>query len=349
MKGKYLSLIALVVGFIWAFITASVHSMLFSILPLLAFTFGYFSTWRWGLLNGFLLFMGYTFATALMWFGIGPNLLYPLQYFFAFVFGGFSLLLIGTLAPTVRKGIRKIGPVVVISILTFFVVWCGSQAWPAYSYYYQIVIQSSENLEDLELYLPLAYVSGSVYEELLDNPLEDPMAPLTKDYQLETVGTGYGRMLKFIVNEMQWTKHPELPYVGNVIFREPGRSGNELMNLILPWQRESAPHQLIKLMPRYDAIPVNRVESQHSIGPVKVKESMVLEEFKVPIMVKSSTDAEFRLRLENRTDCGEWINFTYSKSNTYTELIIYEGRTSDEWLLVPVEVTNRLNIRGAGD
>jgi hypothetical protein len=76
---------------------------------------------------------------------------------------------------------------------------------------------------------------------------------------------------------------------------------------------------------------------------------MVLEEFKVPIMVKSSTDAEFKLRLENRTDCGEWINFAYSKSNTYTELIIYEGRTNDEWLLVPVEVTDRLNIRGAGD
>jgi hypothetical protein len=156
-------------------------------------------------------------------------------------------------------------------------------------------------------------------------------------------------MLKFVVDKMQWTKHPELPYVGNVIFWEPGRSGNRMMELIIPWQRESAPHQLIKLMPRYDVVPVNRVESQHSIGPVKTRESAVVEEFKVPIMVKSGTDADFELRLENRTGRGGWINFTYSKSNTYTELISYEGSTSDDWLLVPVEVTDRLNIRGVGD
>jgi len=73
------------------------------------------------------------------------------------------------------------------------------------------------------------------------------------------------------------------------------------------------------------------------------------EEFKVPIMVKSGTDADFELRLENRTGRGGWINFTYGKSNTYTELIRYEGSTSNEWLLVPVEVTNRLSIRGVGD
>ena len=323
--------------------------MLFALLPLVAFVFGYFSTWRWGLLNGFLCFLGYTFAMALMWFGIGPNLIYPLQYFYAFIFGGFSLLLIGALAPVVRRGIRKIGSVVVMIILTFFIVWCGFQSWPAYSYYYQIIVQSSENLEDLELYLPLAFVSGSVYEELLTNPLEDPMAPLTKDYHLEIVDTEHGPMLKFVINEMQWTKHPELPYVGNVIFWEPGRSGSRLMEMIMPWQRESAPHELVKLMPKYDVNPLNRVESQEFRGPIKVRESIALEEFRVPIMVKSSVDADFKLRLENRTGIGRWINFTYGKSNTYTELIEYEGSTGNEWLLVPVEVTDRLSIRGVGD
>jgi len=349
MKKKYLPSIAFAVGFLSAFLTAGVHSMLFTLLLLVAFVFGYFSTWWWGLLNGFLLFLGYTFAMALMWFGIGPNLIYPLQYFYAFVFGGFSLLLIGALAPLVRRGIRKIGSAVVLVIVAFFMVWCGFQAWPAYSYYYQIIIQSSENLEDLELYLPLAYVSGNIYKELLANPLEDPMAPLTKDYHLEIVDTEHGSMLKFVITEMEWTKHPELPYVGNVIFWEPGRSGNRLMEMIMPWQRESAPHQLIKLMPRYDAVTVDRVESQHYMGLTKVKESKIIEEFEVPIMVKSGTDADFEIRLENRTSRGGWINFTYSKSNTYTELIRYKGSTSDEWLLVPVEVTDRLSIRGIGD
>ncbi len=336
-------------GFIWAFITAGVHSILFAFLPLLAFVFGYFSTWRWGLLNGFLLFLGYTFATAFMWFGISVNLFYLLQYFYAFLLGGFSLLLIGALAPVVKRGIRKIGSVVVLIILAFFMVWCGFQAWPAYSYYYQIIIQSSENLEDLELYLPLGYVSDSIYEDLLANPLDDPMAPLTKEFDLEIVDTEHGPMLKFVINEMQWTKHPEFPYVGNVIFWEPGRFGNRFMEMFLPWQRESAPHELIKLMPRYDVVPVNTVESQEFRGPLKVRENLLLEEFKVPIMVKSGTDADFELRLENRTGSGGWINFTYSKSNTYTELIRYKGSTSDEWLLVPVEVTDRLSIRGVGD
>jgi len=350
---KWLPLLALVAGFIWAFITAGVHSMLFALLPLLAFAFGYFSTWRWGLLNGFLLFLGYTFATALMWRGD----LYSgglVQYINAFILGGFSILLIGALAPVVRRGIRKIGSVAVLIILAFLVVWCGFQAWPAYSYYYQVIIHSSENLDDLELYLPAGVVSGDIYEELYDNPLEDPRAPLTENYTLEMVDVEYGRMLKLDIFELRELDKPPPPgyghpYVGNIIFLQPGRVSNWLIEMVMPWQRESAPHQLIKLMPRYDVVPFNTVKSQEFIGPVKVRESMVVEEFKVPIMVRSGTDAEFELRLENRTGRGEWINFAYGKSNTYTELIRYEGSTSDEWLLVPVEVTDRLSIRGVGD
>ena len=119
--------------------------------------------------------------------------------------------------------------------------------------------------------------------------------------------------------------------------------------MVTPWQRGSAPHQLIKLMPRYDVVPFNTVSWGESIGPVKVKEDRVVEEFSVPIKVKSGTEAEIELRLENRTGRSQWINFTYSKSNTYTELIEYEGSTGDEWVLVPVEVTDRLRIRGIGD
>lgn len=346
---KYLPIIALVAGFIWAFITAGVHSIFFAFLPLLAFVFGYISTWWRGLLNGLLLFLGYTFATAFMWFGIGPNLIYLLQYFYAFILGGFSLLLIGALAPFVRRGIRKIGSVVVLIILAFFMVWCGFQAWPAYSYYYQVIIHTSQDLDDLELYLPAGAISEDIYEKLYDNPWEDPMAPLTKNYSKELVDTEHGRVLKLTLPELMDEGPPGYPYTGNIILWEPGRSGNRFMEMFLPWQQESAPHYLIKLMPRYDVMPVNRVESQKFRGPVKVRESKIVEEFKVPIMVKSGTDADFELRLENRTGRGCWINFTYGKSNTYTELVRYEGNISDEWLFVPVEVTDRLSIRGIGD
>jgi hypothetical protein len=346
---KYLPIIALVAGFIWAFITAGVHSIFFAFLPLLAFIFGYFSTWRWGLLNGFLLFLGYTLATAFMWYGTSINLIYPLPYFYAFILGGFSLLLIGALAPFVRRGIRKIGSVVVLIVLAFFMVWCGFQAWPVYSYYYQVIIHTTEDLDNLELYLPAGGVTGDIYEELYANSWDEPMAPLTRDFDLEIVDTEHGLMLKLALPELMKEGPRDYPYTGNIIFWEPGRSGNRFTEMILPWQRESAPHYLIKLMPRYDVNPVNTVESQKFRGPLKVRENLLLEEFNVPIMVKSDTDADFELRLENRTGWEGWINFTYSKSKTYTELIRYEGSISNEWLLVPVEITERLSIRGIGD
>ena len=224
-------------GFIWAFVTAGMHSMLFALLPLLAFVFGYFSTWRWGLLNGFLLFLGYTFATALMWFGIGPNLIYPLQYFYAFIFGGFSLPLIGALAPLTGKGFRKIRAITALIILVFFMAWCGFQAWPVYSYYYQVVIHTSEDLDNLELYLPTGVVVEDIYEELYDNPLDGPMWPTTKQCSKELVDTEYGQMLKLTLPELKNEGPPGYPYTGNIIFWQPEGFSNRLVEMIMPWQR----------------------------------------------------------------------------------------------------------------
>ena len=94
-------------------------------------------------------------------------------------------------------------------------------------------------------------------------------------------------------------------------------------------------------------MPVDRVNSQDYTGPLKVSESKIIEEFKVSIMVKTDTDIDYELKLENRTESGGWINFTYSKFNTYTEIVRYEGSTGNEWVLVPAEVTNRLTIQGS--
>jgi hypothetical protein len=346
---KYLPVMALVSGFIWAFVATGVHSMLFALLPLVAFLFGYYSTWWWGLLNGFLLFLGYAFATILMWFGFGPNLIYPIQYLVVFIFGGFSLPLTGALAPLAKNGFRKIRAVVTLIILAFFMVWCGFHAWPAYSYYYQVIIHTSEDVDNLELYLPTGVVREDIYEELYDNPLDDPGARLTENYSDELVDTEYGQMLKLTLPEPVNEGPPDYPYTWNVIFRQPELEGfrNSLAEMIMPWLRQSAPHQLIKLTPRYDTMPVDRVKSQEHIGPLKVGESKIIEEFKVPIMVKADVNVNFDLKLENRTESGGWINFTYSKLNTYTEIVRYEGSTGNEWVLVPAEVTNRLTIQGS--
>jgi hypothetical protein len=170
MKKRYLPIIALVAGFIWAFVAAGVHSILFALVPLLAFAFGYFSTWRWGLLNGFLLFLGYTMATAIMWRDI-LNAINLLTYFYTFTSGGFSLFLIGALAPLVKKGIRNFGSIVVIILLAATLSWCAYDALPTYSYYYQVIVHSSENIDDLELYLPIGTVNEEPYVELYNNPL----------------------------------------------------------------------------------------------------------------------------------------------------------------------------------
>jgi hypothetical protein len=230
-------------------------------------------------------------------------------------------------------------------------VWCGFQAMPTYNYFYQVTVHTTEDLDNLQLYLPAGVVAEDIYEELYESPIRDPMASLTREYDKELVDTEHGKMLKLTLSELMKGGPRGYPYTCYIIFAEPGLSlfGNRFAEVFFPWQRESAPHKLIRLTPRYNVNPVNTVKSRESLGPLKVKENKIIEEFTVPIMVRSDTNADFELRLENRTGWGGWINFTYSKSNTYTERVRYEGHTGDEWLHVPVEVTERLNTSGIGD
>jgi hypothetical protein len=331
LKKFYLPPVALVAGFMNAFIAAGVNSLFFCLAPVLAFVFGYFSSWKKGMLCGFMVFSGYTIATALMWRG-GLNLLYFGQYIYAFIFGGFSLPLLGALAPLVKNGLRRIGAVVAMVALVVIVVWCGYSALPHYSYYYQVIVQSSEDLDDLELYVPLGHVFGKPYTELYDNPYYLPAVGLSEEYKSEIVDTEYGPMLKLTLNGLEWHKSPDLQYTGNIIFMQKNVS-----------------RKLIHLVPRYSIAPVNTVTWGRAIGPVTMRESKVIEKFDVPVIIRSGKDAEIELWLENRTDRGEAINFAYNKSNTYTELVDFRGSTDRDWQFVPVEVMDQLDIRGVGD
>ncbi len=203
MKKIYLPLIAFVAGFVGGFITAGVHSLFFALLPLIAFVFGFFSSWRWGLLCSFLLFISYTFALSLIWWGSGnPNLFYPLPYIAAFIAGGFSLLLIASLAPLVRKVPKSFGSVSALVVLAIAFGWCVYTALPHYGYYYQVSIQSSEDLTDLELYLPVGTVSGQPYQELYRHAYKVP-EELTENFTQELVDTEYGKMLKFTIPSLE--------------------------------------------------------------------------------------------------------------------------------------------------
>jgi hypothetical protein len=332
-------LAALVAGFINAFLTAGVHSLFFMMLPLLAFTFGYFPTWRRGLLYGFLLFVGYTFAMSMIWWGIdSPNLLYPLPYITAFIAGGFGILVIGTLAPMVKKGIKKFGSIAALIILAAMVGWCGYNAMPHYSYYYQVAIQSSENLENLEMYLPVGAVSSEPYEELYNQVYKVP-GHLTENFTQELVDTEYGTMLKVTIPSLKKDDVPVPRYTANIIWKT------------------RAPLEILQLMPKSDVEPVNTVSWQRRIGPVKGHESLIVERFNAPVKITSETPGPIKLTLWNRTDRSEAVNFTYHKSYPYTERVEYGDTeresysltTGDEWVIVPVEATIVTNIRGISD
>jgi hypothetical protein len=340
LKKIYWPISALASGFGLAFLAAGMSSYFFVLLPILAFVFGYYSSWRWGLLSGFLLFAGYTFTLSLIWNGIeSPNLSYPLPYIFAFLGGGFSLLIIGALAPSVRNGIKRACSVTALAILTIVAGWCGYTAVPHYSYYYQVVIQSPENLKNLELYLPAGTVSDEPYTRLYGKVLT-MSGDLTENFTPEIVDTEQGRMLKITIPALKKEHVPEPRYTANIIFSQ-GRAF---------WQK-IVPFQLIQLKPKSDVFQTETLISQRFVGPVKSDESKVLERFNVPVKVCADAPARIRLTLWNRTDREEALNFTYTycKSVPYTEQINYEVPANGEWRYLPVQATSRMEIKGISD
>ena len=341
MKKIFLPLLALVAGFILAFIAAGVSSLFFVLLPILAFVFGYFSSKAWGLLCGFLLFASYTFAMSIIWWGLdSPNLLYPTPYIGAFVAGGFTLLLIGTSASIVRTR-RKPDSITALVILALVVGWCGYTAWPHYGYYYQVALRSSEHLNNVELYVPVATVAGKPYEALYRQVWAMPEGT-TENFTKDIVDTEQGKMLKITFPALSKDNVPEPRYTANIIFAVA-----EGMN---SWVT-SAPPQLIRLSPKSDVVQVNTLTGQEYIGPVKRQESKTIERFQVPVKITASSTAKITLTMWNRTDRNEALNFTYTygKSSAYTEDISYDIQTNGEWTSVPVEATSMMEIRGIGD
>jgi hypothetical protein len=333
LKKIYIPAAALVTGFGLAFLAAGVSSYFFVLLPIAAFALGFFSTWRWGLLCGFLLYAGYTFALSLIWYGIdSPNLFYPIHYFSAFLGGGFCLLLIGALASKVRKGIRGFASVAVIVITVVTVGWCGYSAIPRYSYYYQVSLSTSENLNNLELFLPLGAVSGEPYEKLYSQVYRMP-GYLTEDFTHNIVDTEQGYMLRITIPTLKKNNVPQPRYTANIIFRQ-----------------SKAPDKLLQLLPKSAVTQVNTVISQRMTGPIKSHESLAVERFVIPLKIQADKPAQVNLTLLNRTDRSEDVNFTSSRREyPYTEQFRYDVQTGDDWHLLTVEATSVMNITGITD
>jgi hypothetical protein len=337
LKRIYLPLLALVIGLLLAFLAAGVSSYFFVLLPISAFAFGYFSSWRLGLLCGSLLFAGYTLMISVVWFGFNnPNLLYPTPYIGAFIMGGFGVLLTGALASQLRKGLKRVGSIMALVVLAIIIGWCGYMAIPHYSYYYQVAVQSSENISNLELYLPIGTVSGEPYIKLYDQAL-DISGDYSGNFTREIVITEQEKMLKITIPELEKDDVPVPRYTANIIFWY-GRSF---------WQK--IPFELIQLSPKSEVKKVGTVTSQRFLGPIKSRETRIIETFNVPVMAVGNKRAQVNLSIWNRTDRSEWLNFTYSKEYPYTERIDFTIQTDGGWEMVPVEVTTNMEIGGITD
>lgn len=339
MKKKIcLPIIALAIGFANACLVFQVHSMLFCLLPLLAFAIGYFSSsWKTGLLSSFLLFIGYTTATAFM--RVPIHSFDVADYFMNFFYGGFILCIIGCGAPTVKRGAKSFKSIGTLIILVLLVSWCDYLSFPKYSYCYQVIIDSSENLDDLELYLPLGAISQEPYMEIYNHPHQTPggmtESMLIRDYSLEEVDTEHGKMLKLGVPSLieKWpgkvVPEPSYPYGGSIIF-----------------DMSHAPHEKLQFLPKYEAEEVKVVHSERFMGPMRVRAREVVEEFKVPLKVSADKEAEVEIWLNHPGGRHMAINFTISKGESYSETVSLQAVTSDEWILTDGEAVSSVGVSG---
>ncbi|MBI2859551.1 MAG: hypothetical protein HYX90_10775, partial [Chloroflexi bacterium] len=300
---------------------------------LLAFAFGYLTSGRVGLLCGFLLLAGSSFGAALIWHGGSTNLFVPLQYFAAFIAGGFSLLLLGALGPSLRAPGKKFNSVAAVAVLVLATVGCSYAALRPNSYYYQVTVDSSENLDEVELYVPAPTVAGKPYAGLLGYRYYLSGVGLTQDYSGELVDTEYGPTFKFAIRGLEYQRSPDFPYKANIILKQENT---------LSWD-------ILRLSPKSDVVQLQVAGLPRTFGPILTHQSKTLERFNVPIMVRSDGEAEVEVTLRNRTDRESAISFAFGKSEPYTEYLTYRGKTGDYWASVPVEAGTVFDIRGAQD
>ena len=111
-----------------------------------------------------------------------------------------------------------------------------------------------------------------------------------------------------------------------------------------------SPDNLIQLYCKDDITSVNRVEPSLLSWPQAITQSTVLEEFKVPIKIKTDTETEFVINLIMKVERISGINFGYYRKDSYVETINqFRGVTGDQWIMVPASAKHLTSIRGTGD
>jgi hypothetical protein len=312
MKKKiYLPLIALIVGIASALLAFKFHSLFYILIPVWALAFGYFTSWRWGLLYGFLLFSGYTVTMSFIHnppgSSIGLHHTLPYDYFVNFILGGFSLVLIAGLASVIRKkGIKRIASISVVILLAATVGYCSYTSLPRYEYTYTTEIHSSDigNIE--AIYLPIPAINDEPNTEILEHPV------LSQEYSLDLVETEYGLMLR--IGQLDLTS----------------------IHLSLEFEQEGASYQPMQLMPKYEGKTEN-IEGE----PVMV--------FIAPLKFSTSGDVELTVMVSASIRTETNVNFYNFKSVYYSDRLEFEGTViDDEWVMAEGQTGNIYKTRVSG-
>ena len=355
-KGVLFPLAALVIGVASAYVAVLYTSVVFWLVPVWAFVFGFFSNSRIGSASAFLLVVSHTATISMMLRGTFE----PVDHVFGMLGGGLVLCIIAYGAPLVRKRPRGFRSAVVIALLAVSLAWYGLISWPRGTYYYQVIIESPEQLGRIELFLPLVEVSGEPYAEIFNHPYEElsfvTESDLTEDYSLELVETEYGLMVRLSIPELKrrnvpgtvttaeggptvpgeprpvHTSTPDnlpYPFAGNVIFKM-SRSGGD----------------------RLQFSPKREVEAQRVMvferhwGGIRVETREILEEFEVPVKVNSGGEVNVRIRLETSSSRGRGVNIAIGTGETYREAFQFRAVDTNEWALVSGEAISTSRLTG---
>jgi hypothetical protein len=278
---------------------------------------------------------------ALMW-EVSYALVGISQYMGAFMLGGFSILLLGALAPKVREGVKNTRAIIVLLILASVVAGCFYISVPRYRYSYGLNIMCTQNME---LLLPVATASDDLSAEWLKSSTTLTGSNPPDLYGIELIDTEYGQMWKLNM----YGRISDTPTPGQIVVVASSNWYNG-SDEIRSWPGRS-PIKMLQLSPKFNVRTIDTIIPDMILTwPSLITADRTLEKFNVPIKVQTDNSTEFQLDLYCSVEQISGINFGYQKTESYIEGVNwYEGITGDNWIMVPVEAIDAVSIRGFGD
>jgi hypothetical protein len=340
----------IVLGVINALLAMVVSPFLLCLVPVWAFLLGCGSTLATAVLSAALLFLSYASTVSLI---TNRGQFLPIDYIGGFLGGGMVLFLIAGLASRAHLRLKNLNFLAGLVLGAALIIWSGYWAMPHYRHSYQVSVQASEALADLELYLPIGTVQGVLYTEIFEHPQDTSVqAQVQRSGSMDIVQTEYGTMVKIHVAEFNGPFGPPdslqasgpTPPLAQPVPVE-GSTPQEQYRyaaswIFMHWENLPATPTLTfgpKITIRREMHP--RTQEEH-VGFVLVEKREALGEFTVPLKVASqATGAKVRIRLYTDTWKRQAVSFGKFRTETYQELLTVALSPSDTWVFVTGNTT----------